>query len=281
MNGTHLIVDLLLAIAMVPAGLYYGRTLGQKGFRLAGAINLRSAKLLFALILVFVSSNLALPLSRGYPAISWYLPVPVEYYATPGLMLLNIGSLVFVSSAATALAFANTSTARWILPLVCISLFAVVEYKFRTSALLAAPTIGPEKLGDGGVVLQTGAATCGAAACASVMRLLGVHKTEREMVELLGTTEAGTSPAQMVYAMRKLGFDCVKRNIHDRDVSRVKAPAVLFVAVGYEIDGHAVALAKVQDGIAEIWDPRYGLTRYSIESLKQHWGGRAIEIAIE
>ena len=279
MNGTHLVVDFLLAMAMVPLGLYYGRALAIKGLRLGGSIDMRSARLLFALILTFVFSNLSLLMSRSYPAFSWYLPVAVEYYATPGLMLLNIASLAFVSSAASALAFQTKSSMRWILPLVCVGLFAVVEYKFRTSALMAEPTIGQEKIGDGGVVLQTGAATCGAAACASAARLLGLQKTELEMVRLLGTTEAGTSPAQIVYAMRELGFVCSKRTISDADVSRVKPPAILFVAVGNEIDGHAVALARVQDGPAEIWDPRYGLTRYTVESLKQHWGGRAIEIS--
>lgn len=278
MNGTHLVVDFLLAMAMVPLGLYYGRALAIKGLRLGGSIDMRSASL-FALILTFVFSNLSLLMSRSYPAFSWYLLVAVEYYATPGLMLLNIASLAFVSSAASALAFQTKSSKRWLLPLVCVGLFAVVEYKFRTSALMAEPTIGQEKIGDGGVVLQTGAATCGAAACASAARLLGLQKTGTGN-GAVAWNDRGRNVAcanRIRDARARFGF--FQRTISDADVSRVKPPAILFVAVGNEIDGHAVALARVQDGLAEIWDPRYGLTRYTVESLKQHWGGRAIEIS--
>lgn len=279
MNGAPAILDFVIVAVLFPCGTFYGRALAERGIGLNGPVGLRSVKLLALLVLTFILSNLLLLFARSYPALSWYLPVVVEYYATPGLFLLNIAAMAFAFSAIMALGFKSRARARWIVPIVCIAIFALVEFRFRTSPLVAPAAVGPERIGEGGVVMQTGEATCSAAACASVARSLGFQATEREMVDLLRTTAAGTSPAQIVYGMRTLGFVCTKHYVNDKNVLRIKPPAVLFVLVGNEVDAHSVALISVQDGTAEIWDPRFGLTRIASNDFSQRWGGRAIEIS--
>ncbi|MBM3289600.1 MAG: hypothetical protein FJY92_05565 [Candidatus Hydrogenedentes bacterium] len=279
MNETHPLLDALLVASLLWPGTAYGRRLAQRGLRLTGAVDMRMARGLVALAATFIVSNLLLLSIRSYPAVSWYLPVSIEYCATPGLFLLNIASMTFAFSAVSALAFSHRHPARWFVPLACIGVFAIVEFQFRTSPLVRPPEVRDERTGAGGVVLQTSGATCGAAACASVTRLLGAPKTEREMAALLGTTEAGTSPAQIVVAMRGLGFTCTKRYVPERDLSQVRAPAILFVAIGTEVDAHAVALANVTGSTAAIWDPSGGKHDVDVRDFSTRWGGRAIEIA--
>jgi len=230
------------------------------------------------LVTVFLFANVLLLSVRSYPTLSWYLPVAVEYYSVPGLWLINVASMTFAFAAIVTLGYVIRHPARWVLLLACIGIVAMVEYRFRTSPLILPPEVRQERIGEDGVVRQTSGATCAAATCANVARMLGIHATEGELVALLGTTEAGTTPAQIVYAMHGLGFACTKRYVRDRDITKVKAPAVLFVMAVTEVDGHVVALAKVAVGQAEIWDPSAGKMLISVQELPKRWGGRAIEI---
>jgi ABC-type bacteriocin/lantibiotic exporter with double-glycine peptidase domain len=108
---------------------------------------------------------------------------------------------------------------------------------------------------------------------------LGVEKTEREMVDLLGTTDDGTTPSQIVYGMRRLGFESRKRRVPDSDYTKLNAPAVLLVMYGTQPLGHAVAYMGQKDGKAEIWNPVSGRQLMTREQLGEIWFGHAIEIA--
>lgn len=268
-----------MVLLLIVPGALYGVKLARQGVHLTKSVNVRTARLLVAVILAFITGNLFLVSIRSLPAFAWYLPLPVEYYNVPGLWLFNVSSMAFVFSAISALSFATRHPARWLVPAICIDIFTAVEFHFRTSPLIAPAEVTIDQVDKDGVVLQSSGATCGAAACANAARFLGRQITEKEMVALLGTTDAGTSPAQIVYAMRKMGFASGKRHVRDRDITRVAAPAILFVKAGPDIDGHVVTFAGMTNGKAEIWGPSFGKKFIAVQDLQNDWGGRAIEIA--
>jgi hypothetical protein len=79
--------------------------------------------------------------------------------------------------------------------------------------------------------------------------------------------------------MRGLGFSCKKRMIPERDITRIHPPAVVFVNLSTEIDGHAAAFIRMKDGLAEIWDPSFGKSMRKPNDFAKTWGGRAVEIS--
>ena len=81
---------------------------------------------------------------------------------------------------------------------------------------------------------------------------------QARMVELLYTTGAGTSPAQMVYGFRALGLEATKVQHADRDLAKVNPPAILLVDVGDEPDAHVVAYMGRKGDLFEIWYPGSG-----------------------
>ncbi|MDZ4858923.1 MAG: cysteine peptidase family C39 domain-containing protein [Candidatus Hydrogenedentes bacterium] len=279
MNAPHIAFDILIALGLIAPGIIHGQSLRKRGVSLRGAVKLRTVRLLVILFTVFFFSNVLILSIRNYPPLSWYLPLLVEYYATPALWMLNVAIMVFAFSALSTLAIMSKPSLGWMLPLLCVGVLLLTEHRFRTSPLATAPELSIHRETADGVILQTSGATCGAAACANVARLLGVTITEREMATLLGTTEAGTSPGQIIRAMQKLGFRCTKAKAADNDIMRLNPPAILFVNIGDEIDNHVVTLAQVTDDQAEVWDPSSGKKLLSSNEFAPRWGGRAIEFS--
>ncbi len=279
MNATPIVLDVLLALALLWPAARYGRAMFHRGVRLGAAVDVSSAPGLIALSFAFIIANPILLSVRSYPAWSWYLPVIVEYWNVPALWLVNVATIAFAFGAIFTLALLSRSPYRWFLPVVCAALLGGAEHLFRSSALVSVPELARPQISEGGVIMQTSGSSCAAVACANIAGLLGTPKSEADMVALLGTTVAGTSPGQVVYGMRELGFSCKKRMIPDRDITRIRPPAVVFVNLSTEIDGHAVALMRVKDGRAEIWDPSFGKSLREPNDFAKTWGGRAVEIS--
>lgn len=133
------------------------------------------------------------------------------------------------------------------------------------------------ELGDrvvDGVVLQTSGVSCAAASAANLVRRHGLSQGEREMARLIGTTREGSSPAQVITGLAKLGFSCRKTLQAERDVRRLQTPAMLW------LEGrapHAVLLASVQGERAEVLDPLVGRVAYGWTQVPSTWRGRALE----
>lgn len=135
--------------------------------------------------------------------------------------------------------------------------------------------VGAPRHSNDGLILQSTGSTCVPASAANVARLFGIDKTEREMVQVLGTTESGTTVAQLVCGMRQLGFECTLNN--SGVTADLHPPAILFVELGSL--PHAVAYVGQRDGKSEIWDPVRGKRLMTEAQLQHMWiHGSAVEI---
>jgi len=134
------------------------------------------------------------------------------------------------------------------------------------------------RISPDGVVLQTHGSTCAAAAAASVARRLGAIATEADMTRLLGTTDDGTSDAQIVYGFAKINLVAVRRKVSDRDIRKVQAPALLLTSPIGAPNGHCVAFMGMQGDKAEIWDPGSGRTLQSVQEVRERWPGWAFQV---
>jgi hypothetical protein len=205
----------------------------------------------------------------------------MEYWSVPMVWLATVGTVAFGCGAVGRLLLRQESRL-WTVPLLAaLAVFAAGEYGLDHTYFLQPPPLGPPKIDAEGVVWQSSGVTCAAAACANLARFYGIEKSEKDMVDLLGTTADGTTASQVVYGMRRLGFRCVKRRIGDADISRLDTPAVLFITFGDMPLGHAVAYVGLREGLAEIRDPAGGTRFVSPEDLRQSWLGHAVVVTLD
>ncbi len=259
-------------------GLAHGRTLYRRGVRLFSRDLPRQASLLVGVGLGFVLLNaLYLPVKQ-YPASAWYLPVAVEYYGDVATWIADLLVMAFLSGAVLSVAMLERHVLYRGLLVAVAALLGTAMFVYHTFQSGVPPELYAARRSPDGVILQTNGSTCAAAACANISTVLGVPKSEREMVELLGTMDDGTSNAEVIHGMRRLGFICSKRYVRDRDPSRLLAPAMLIVDLVGQPDGHAVVYMGQKDGKAEIWDPTGGKRLLDTEQLRGWWRGRAIEV---
>ena len=122
--------------------------------------------------------------------------------------------------------------------------------------------------------------SCCAATAANIANMFGMKKTEKEMAELFATTVSGTSPAQVIFGMEKLGFRCKKVNIEDADAKKLNPPAIIMIDhIEAGPEAHAVGLMKRLNGKVEIWDPLRGRSTPDVTKVKKYWHGKAIEVS--
>lgn len=270
----------LIAVAVVVAsllGYVYGKRIHARGFDIAARIRVSDCPLIPIALLLFVAVHVGASTLLGNPQIGWSLPVFVEYHLTAVLWVLKVAFVSFGMSSVAVAGFLQGHRSRWTLLLFSLAAIATVEGLARHSA---RPNLGKIEAREvDGLVLQTNPATCAAASAANIARRFGIDTTEARMVELLHTTWAGTSPAQIVYGFRALGLEAMKVQHPDRDLAKVTPPAVLLVDVGDEPDAHAVAYMARKGDLFEIWDPNGGRREETLDAIQQRWRGRAIEVS--
>lgn len=270
----------LSALAVAVASLFgyaYGKRLHARGFSISARISVGDCPLIPIALLLFVLVHVATSTLLRNPQIGWPLPVFVEYHLTAALWLFKVAFVTFGMGSVAAAGFLQRHPSRWALLVFSIAAVATVEGLARYSA---RPNLGDiEARESEGVILQTNPSTCAAASVANIARHFGIDATEVRIVELLHTTWAGTSPAQMVYGFRALGLEAEKVQHPDRDLAKVTPPAVLLVDVGVEPDAHAVAYMGRKGDIFEIWDPGSGRSAVPLATVQQRWRGRAIEVS--
>ncbi|HUW59546.1 MAG TPA: cysteine peptidase family C39 domain-containing protein [Candidatus Bathyarchaeia archaeon] len=270
--------DVVVMVVSTVLGALYGRRLYKRGLRLSLKTDARQARLLTIVCPSAICVCFAFMFAENYPRIFWYLPPSVDYHGIRvawAVILLTVG-LMF--GAVGYLAGKQSRRAVWAVLVGCAVVFGVGEWAIQNSIFFTMPEMQSSRIDENGVVRQTSGSTCAAAACANVARAYGVKKTEREMVDLLGSTDNGTSTGQIIYGMRRLGFECRKRRIIDGDFTTLNAPALLFVTFGNLPLGHAVSYMGCKDGKAEIWNPQSGKQFLTREQLSQIWLGHAVEV---
>lgn len=279
MNQISLWLSLLSALTAAVAGVAYGRRLHARGFSIVARLRVRDCPLIPVAMLLFVALHVATATLLQNPQIGWHLPLVLEYHLTAGMWLLKVVFITFAMAAVTAAGFRERHAWRRTLFIGTVAAVLIVDGLARYSA---RPNLDPiEDRRKDGVILQSTASTCAAAAGANIATSLGVPVSEARMVELMHTTWAGTSPAQAIYGFRALGLHARKVEVEDLALERVQAPAILLVNVGIELDAHAVAYMGRSDGGFEIWDPGGGKTIWNAEMVKSRWHGRAIEVSRE
>ena len=278
MNEIPLWLSIITALGAAALGIVYGRRLDARGFNIAAKIGIRDAPLIPLALLLFVVLHVAMSTLLKNPQLTWPLPLVVEYHLTAALWLLKIAFVTFGMSSVCVAGFLQNHPSRWSLFVLSIVAVIAVEGLARHSARPNLAKI--EARESEGVILQTNPSTCAAASAANIARHFGIETTEARMVELLHTTWAGTSPAQLVYGFRALGLEARKVQHLDRDLAKVNAPAVLLVEVGDEPDAHAVTYMGRKGDLYEIWDPNGGRGDVPPSTIQQRWHGRAIEVNV-
>lgn len=269
---------LLCILVAAWLGRRYGKRLYARGFTLTGHIRLRECPLIPVAILAFIGVYAGLDFIVSKPQITWNVPTPVMYYLIPSLWAAKVLLVTFVCSAVATVPLLQKTRTRHAMLLIATTIVVTVEVLARVTHQPHLPELKVRE--RDGVILQSSAVTCAAAAGANAARALGVELTEAEVAKAMGTTWAGTAPSQVIYGMRRLGFEARKVNIRTRDIREVSPPAILLVEFGTEADGHAVALMGFDGDAAIIFNPNSGRQVHTPESLKQIWDGRAIEIRL-
>jgi len=271
-------INILAMMAAAALGILYGRKLYARGVRLGLKTDVRQTGLLAVAGFSCIAISFSLLTLKNFPRAVWLMPATCEYYMVPASWLMTVGTVGFMGGAMGLMALQQRRLALWLLPLGCIGVFGGGEWAIQNSPWYKDPELQAAKVDKDGVIRQSHGSTCAAAACANVASKLGIPSTERQMVECLGTTDDGTSPGQIIHGMRRLGFECRKRLIHDADFTQLEPPAVLLVTYGTMPLGHAVAFMGIKDGKAEIWNPVSGKSLMTREQLAEIWLGHAVEV---
>jgi hypothetical protein len=208
------------------------------------------------------------------PDLFWHLPVWLELYymAIVWGAIVALFALLFGFAATVALRTRHHERVK--LLIAAALLIGAVEFAQWRYTRPVAGQLNDWVTGEG-IVMQSSGVSCAAASAANMARSLGIDKSEREMAELFGTTELGTSAAQVVRGFADLGIDCRKVLVDDGDVAGIAVPAMLFIdhaTAGPE--SHAVA-RFAHAGVVEVWDPLTG-SPISAPSLARNWHGRAV-----
>ncbi len=135
-----------------------------------------------------------------------------------------------------------------------------------------------EQISKDGIVLQSSGSSCAAATVANIVRHFGKQVTEEEVAEVMGTTNFGTSPGQMRFALRRYGLEFETLNERTVDLAEVRVPAVLFIDhPAVRAEGHAVAFFGVRGDRFEVWDPLVGRVFWTPAMATDVWYGNGIE----
>lgn len=266
----------LLAVGGMALGWRHGKHLHASGIRVRGRLALRDVPLLACLILVFLSGNVFFVAATQSDIAPRCLPIVIAHYQAPVRMLANMFIMAFIFAVVAGAAYRDSKRlGAGILSLGTTIILVAHGYAARPEqpVQLGTPHLSPE-----GIVLQTNGASCAAAAGANVAQRFGIVTTEAAMARLMGTTDNGTTDDQIVYGLAELHLMAKRRHIADRDIRKVKAPAILLVDLVGGPNGHAVAFVGMQGEVAEIWDPAGGRSLHAVDQVRERWRGWAFEV---
>ena len=276
--------DLYLAIAIVAAatvalfllGLVLGRRAGPRG---AAAFALAACGFVVAFVLLAADHLL---LARLLPFSS--LPVLGDWLP-PAVALL------------AGVAWGRVPGARWRRSVLVAPFLMLCALRSYGLAFGGPPPLGEDRWKDG-VCRQTSAASCSAAAAATLLRAYGIDATEAEMAQLCLTREAGTTMHGLYRGLKLKTYRTpwrVEAFRYDVEgLRREPGPVVLTVRLdpGPGIDEryerlwgwapgvrHTVVFFGFQDdGKTDIGDPAVGREHWRTEDVRVLWHGEGIRL---
>ncbi|MGD8435578.1 MAG: cysteine peptidase family C39 domain-containing protein [Syntrophobacterales bacterium] len=279
MVGIPIWLNILLILFFVALAIVEYRRLIGKDPSLNIKTVLKRAPYLYVLIplslILLVIGNL------NRPRLIWNLPLWLQYHYTALTWGGILAIFTFIFSLGSAVAMRTQHRERWKIVIAGILLILVIQVIQWNYTRPIAPRL-KDIVATSGTVMQTNNASCAAASGASIVRTYGMQKTEKQMAELFKTTVGGTSGAQVIYGMRKIGFSCNKVQVSESNPEELTAPAMLFVDNQFTgPESHAVAYMGFNKNKAEIFDPLEGRRLLSKKELAKIWHGRGIEFGLK
>jgi hypothetical protein len=229
----------------------------------------RHLYLVFPVLLVVPFINLFL--ARD-PSLQWDMPVWLQLHWAALSWGIVSSLLAYVFGFCSVAATITGHRWRWGPVYFGVAVLAVIQAYAGWSSRPDLPPLGETRISSDGVILQTTPYTCVPAAGANIAAMLGVHTTERELVELFHTTRDGTFPAQVLRGLKELGISG-RKVTGGGGLNAIHPPAMLFIFS----DSHAVVYAGMKGGLAEIWNPSAGKAFLPEWRLGQMWDGHALE----
>ncbi len=279
MVGIPLWLNILLIIGFILVGSMECRRLFLKDANLDMKTVLRRAPYLY--ILIPLSLILLVIANLNRPHLLWNLPLWLQFHYTALTWGGILAIFAFVFSLASAVALRTRHRERWKIVVAGILLVFVIQVIQWNYTRPIAPRL-KDIVATSGTVMQTSNASCAAASGASITRTFGMQKTEKQMAKLFGTTVGGTSGAQVIYGMKKIGYSCNKVEVLDSNPEKLNAPAMIFIDNQFTgPESHAVAYMGLNKDKAEIFDPLEGRRFLSKNQLAKIWHGRGIEFSLE
>jgi hypothetical protein len=278
MVGIPIWINIVLILIVFLFGFLEYKRLSAKDPTLDLTTVLKKAPYLYVLIPLSLILLVVANLNR--PTLIWNLPLWLQYHYTALSWGGILAIFAFVFSLAAAVAIRTHHRERWKIVIAGILLIFVIQFIQWNYTRPIAPRL-KDIVASSGTVMQTSNASCAAASGASIARTFGIQKTEKQMANIFGTTVGGTSGAQVIYGMRKIGFASKKVEVPDSDPERLKSPAMIFIDNEFTgPESHAVAYMGFNKDKAEIWDPLEGRRFLTKNQLAKIWHGRGIEFRL-
>ncbi|MCZ6689914.1 MAG: cysteine peptidase family C39 domain-containing protein [Planctomycetota bacterium] len=207
----------------------------------------------------------------------WSMPLWFQLRGQQILWAALLGVVTFLASLSASASFKVGDPRRWKLVFAFSLLVGSIYFLIHNLNAPIAPRL-VELVDEDGVILQTSGVSCVAASAANIVRLYGIERTEKAMADYLGTTRMGTTMAQLIYGLDRMGFECRPVERPDGAPLELRAPAVLLVDhPRTPREGHAVAYVGKKEGLFEILDPTLGRIRLTQEQVSVIWHGHAVE----
>ncbi|WP_204153046.1 hypothetical protein [Leptolyngbya sp. CCY15150] len=281
---------MLLTILMLitgALGLRLGYTLAQQGLTAENAIQHYQRQVyIIASVALGIGTFLGVLLTAGRH--SPWLPSLLLLYAGAYFWQVILLLCCFCTGLLMGLecpGWRDRSRLRQLILFLAISLSAMVVLVYQN--LPVTHLVRSPRLSDD-IVLQTTPYSCSAATIATLSRIVhpSAQTTERDVVELAGTSRQGTSTMAELQAMKALGLaPRYERGLTLEDLIDRQQLAVLHViepVVGARIQ-HAIALLAIDVDyqVVIVGNPLYGLQVKTFEELTDgYWIRAAVFVTV-
>jgi hypothetical protein len=206
----------------------------------------------------------------------WHVPVYLDVWALPIFYAFSAGILFYIFTLGLVIAIRSQNAERWKLVFAGIAMFGSLNYLYYFHCWPIYRQLRVERHSSG-YVLQTSSFSCGAASAANLLQAHGLPASEREMASLAGTCVLGTSPGELICALRAKGLVTRKHWMTPEQLRVCNQPAILLV--DYPDMGplaHAIMFERCAGQCFNVVDPLCGLQSLSEAELVGRWRGHAI-----
>lgn len=263
-------------------GIFTGRTLAQRGFTAANALQQRQKQVYVISLGVLglgVLLSILLVAGRNSPWVPNFLFLYVGAYIWDAILAL----CCFCTGLVLSLELAGWKDRQRLQQLILFLLVSLSATFFLAYYQLPIPHLVQAARVSEGVVLQTTPYSCSAASIATIVQMMQPESpiTEQDVVKLAGTSRRGTSTIAEIQAMQALGLSPrYERNLSIQDLVRRQQLAVLHVMEPVEATkiSHAIALLAI-DPVRRtllVGNPLYGRQVKTFAEMQDYWLKEAV-----